>query len=655
MTDPPYDVRSLLGPEGPIARRLEDFEERPQQLALSLAVERALAERHHLVAEAGTGTGKSFAYLLPAAMHADSHQGEGPVVISTRTIALQEQLEQKDLPFLHAVLPFEWSSVTAIGRNNYLCLRRMQQAEREQQGLFDDPERHAQMRKIVDWSLNAGDGTRQELDFPPRPEVWEEVQAEHGNCLQRACKHYDSCYWQRARRRMQTAQVLVVNHALYFADLALRIAGASYLPAHRVVIFDEAHHLERTATDSLGLRLGRSTVGWHLRRVHKRRGDRTLLARHGTGAAKLLWEEAHQLNDAFFDALDRRLQNAGGDSAALREQAIDENLSPILRALSGELSSAAMRTEQVDEQMELQARASGLDGLCQMLKALCVPNPDAETPLVRWLEPSRRGAQLCAAPLDVSAALRQHLFDGGATTILTSATLATGDDDEFSWMRKQLGLDRAETLRVGSPFDYDRAVEFVVEEAMPDPSRESHSYRREVAERCERHVLDNGGRALILCTSWDFVRFLAQQLRPACSEQGVELLVQGEQPLSRLLERKRDEETSVLIGTDSLWEGIDVRGDALTLLVVTRLPFASPGHPLTQARMDLMKQRGQEPFAEHSLPEAILKFRQGFGRLIRGQRDRGKVVVMDPRIRTKGYGRKFVDALPFSDDYQPNS
>ena len=653
MTDLPLDVRALLGPEGPIARRLEDFEVRPQQLELSLAVERALQEGRHLVAEAGTGTGKSFAYLLPAAMHADTHQGEGPVVISTRTIALQEQLEQKDLPFLHAVLPFEWSSVTAIGRNNYLCLRRMHQAEREQQGLFEDPERHAQMRKIVDWSLNASDGTRQELDFPPRPEVWEEVQAEHGNCLQRACKHYDQCYWQRARRRMQTAQVLVVNHALYFADLALRIAGASYLPAHRVVIFDEAHHLERTATESLGLRVGRTTVGWHLRRIHKRRGDRTLLARYGSGAAKLLWEEANQLNDVFFDGLDARLLSArsSGDSAALHQDAIEEGLSPILRALSGELAAAAMRTEKVDAQMELQARASGLDGLCQMLKALCVPNPDAETPLVRWLEPSRRGATMCAAPLDVSAALRQHLFEGGATTILTSATLATGDDDEFSWMRKQIGLDHAETLRVGSPFDYDRAVDFVIEEAMPDPSREGQSYRREVAERCERHVLDNGGRALILCTSWDFVRYLAQQLRPACSAEGIELLVQGEQPLTRLLERKRDEETSVLIGTDSLWEGIDVRGEALTLLVVTRLPFASPGHPLTQARMDLMKQRGQEPFAEHSLPEAILKFRQGFGRLIRGQRDRGKVVLMDPRARTKGYGRRFVDSLPFSDDY----
>ena len=203
---------------------------------------KALRERRHLIAEAGTGTGKSFAYLLPAALYADSHQGEGPVVISTRTIALQEQLEHKDLPFLHAVLPFEWSSVTAIGRNNYLCLRRMHQAEREQ-NLFEDPERHAHLRRIVDWSMSTKEGTRQELDFPPRPEVWEAVQAEHGNCLQRACKHFNQCHWQRARRRMQTAQVLVVNHALYFADLALRIAGASYLPAHRAVIFDEAHHL----------------------------------------------------------------------------------------------------------------------------------------------------------------------------------------------------------------------------------------------------------------------------------------------------------------------------------------------------------------------------------------------------------------------------
>jgi ATP-dependent DNA helicase DinG len=648
-------VNGLLGPEGPVARRLPDFEVRPQQLELARAVEQALATRRHLIAEAGTGTGKSFAYLLPAAVHADRHQGEGPVVVSTRTIALQEQLERKDLPFLHAVLPFEWSSVTAIGRNNYLCLRRMHLAEREQH-LFEHPERGAQLRKIVDWSLTTKEGTKQDLAFPPLPEVWEEVQAEHGNCLQRACKHYDHCHWQRARRRMQSAQVLVVNHALYFADLALRIAGASYLPPHRVVIFDEAHHLERTATESLGLRVGRSTIGWHLRRLYGRRSDRSLLARHGTAVAKLLWEQAHEHNEAFFAELQQRLAaSGGGEGLALHNEPIDEPLTPVLRALSTELATAAVRATEVDAQMELQARANGLDGLCAMLRALCVPNPEAPTPLVRWLEPSRHGAQLCGAPLDVSQALRQHLFTNGPTAVLTSATLGVPDDPSFRWLRRQLGLDDTDTLRVGSPFDYDRAVTMVIPESLPDPGADTGAFRDEVAEQCLQHVRANGGRALLLCTSWQFVKALAQALRAPLADAGIELLVQGEAPLAKLLEQKRREPTSVLLGTDSLWEGIDVRGDALTLVIITRLPFASPGHPLTQARMQALRDRGRDPFADHSLPEAILKFRQGFGRLIRGSSDRGKVVVLDPRVRTRPYGRRFLQALPFSEGFDPTA
>ncbi len=652
MTDA-LTVNGLLAPDGPVARRLPDFEPRPQQMQMAHAVEQALSSKRHLIAEAGTGTGKSFAYLLPAAVYADRHVGEGPVIISTRTIALQEQLEHKDLPFLHAVLPFEWSSVTAIGRNNYLCLRRMHLAEREQH-LFEDPERHSQLRKIVDWSMTTKDGTKQDLAFPPMPEVWEEVQAEHGNCLQRACKHYNQCHWQRARRRMQTAQVLVVNHALYFADLALRIAGASYLPAHRVVIFDEAHHLERVATESLGLRIGRSTVGWHLRRLHGRRSDKSLLSQHGSPVARVLWEEAHQHNEAFFaDINDRLLASGKSDGHALHDEPVDEPLTPVLRALSTELASAAVRVTEIDAQMELQSRANGLDALCATLRALCVPNPAAETPLVRWIEPSRHGAQLCGAPLDVSQALRQHLFTKGPTTILTSATLGTGDDANFGWLRRQLGLDEADTLRVGSPFDYDRAVQMVLPEALPDPSSDSAAFRAEVVQQCLRHVVENGGRALILCTSWDFVRSVAAGLRPSLAAAGIELLVQGEAPMVRLLEQKRTVPTSVLIGTDSLWEGIDLRGDALTLLVITRLPFQSPGHPLTQARMAMMKAQGRDPFADHSLPEAILKFRQGFGRLIRGSQDRGKVVVLDPRVRTKGYGRRFLSALPFSAGFDP--
>jgi len=243
-------VREFLGEGGAIARRLPDYEERPEQIQLAEAVEQAIAGRRHLVAEAGTGIGKSFAYLLPAVLHADAHQETGPVVISTRTIALQQQLEQKDLPFLHAVLPFEWSSVTAIGRNHYVCLRRMHHAHADNP-LFEDRDVAAELRRVVEWSAHTREGTRFDLREPVRDEVWEEVQAEHGNCLNKACAHYESCHWQRARRRMQTAQVLVVNHALYCADLALRRAGTSYLPDHQVVIFDEAHHLERTATEAM--------------------------------------------------------------------------------------------------------------------------------------------------------------------------------------------------------------------------------------------------------------------------------------------------------------------------------------------------------------------------------------------------------------------
>jgi ATP-dependent DNA helicase DinG len=270
---------------------------------------------------------------------------------------------------------------------------------------------------------------------------------------------------------------------------------------------------------------------------------------------------------------------------------------------------------------------------------------------VRWVERGKGGAVLCGAPLVVAGALREHLWQGGITAVLASATLGPVDDPEFRWLRAHLGLDeRVDTLRLGSPFDYRRAVEVVFAEAMPDPGTDPGAFRRDACERTLQHVLDNGGRALVLCTSWDLVHAMAMRLRDPLAWQGIELLVQGEAPLAQLLQRKREEPTSVLVGTDSFWEGIDIRGDALTLVVVTRLPFHSPGHPLTKARLQAIERRGGDPFLEHSLPEAILKFRQGFGRLIRSQEDHGKVVILDPRTRTRSYGRRFLASLPLDDD-----
>jgi ATP-dependent DNA helicase DinG len=638
----------LLGEGGAVARRLHGYERRPQQLQLAAAAERAIAAGRHLIAEAGTGVGKSFAYLLPAVLHAAENPEQGPVVVSTRTIALQEQLEHKDLPFLAAVLPIEFSVVSAVGRNHYVCLRRMHLAEREQH-LFEDPERREQLQRIVGWSVSTREGLRMDLPFPVLPEVWEEVQAEHGNCLHRACTHYEVCHYQRSRRRMQTAQVLIVNHALYMADLALRMAGASYLPEHRVVVFDEAHHLERVATESLGLRLSESAVGWHLRRLHPKRAQRSLLRDHCGEAALLRCEEVRKAGAAFFEGLAERMQEgADGDGLALDDAVLDDPLSGPLQELAQEVTAASLRAQELDVRMELQARAQGLDGLAGTVAALCRPGALSESGgLVRWIERDKQGAVLRGAPLSVRSALGKHLFGSGRTAVLTSATLGPVDDAGFTWFRDQLGIERGfDVLRLGSPFDYRAQVQLIVEEAMPDPGREPDAFAREAIRRCIGRVLENGGAALCLCTSWAFVHRLADAMREPLAEAGIELLVQGQAPLVRLLQRKLEAPTSVLVGTDSLWEGIDLPGEACTLVVLTRLPFPSPGHPLTRARLRAIEAEGGDGFAAHTLPEAIVRFRQGFGRLIRSGTDRGKVVVLDPRARTRPYGRRFLGSLP---------
>lgn len=634
---------SYFDPDGIVAQRLSGYEQRPEQLALISAIERALAERRHLLAEAGTGIGKSFAYLLPSVLHACAHRGAGPIVVSTRTIALQQQLDQKDLPFLQSVLPQEWTSATAVGRNNYLCLRRMNLAQ-QTGGLFANPQRDEQLRYVVDWSLSTSEGTRMDLRRPVDNEVWDEVRAEQGNCLHRACPHYEPCQYQRSRRRMDGVQILIVNHSLYMADVALRMAGASYLPAHEVVIFDEAHHLERVATENLGLRATESSVQWHLRRLNPRNAKRSLLLEYGSQRAGHLWHEAAAETSGFFSKLEARLTDSGGDTRALESEQLDSSPASLLGQLGEELMANAAGVTETDRRMELESKANRLLGLQAALEQLC-SKPDDNT--VRWIERTRHGPALRSAPLDVGEALRTHVFNDDRTAVLLSATLGAGNDQKFGWLRQRLGIDdEADTLQLGSPFDYRRCVKFTVEEALPDPGADAEGFLGEAKSRILEHLLDNGGRALVLCTSWASVRALADYLRPTLTTEGMRLLVQGDDALARLLAEKIRDETSVLIGTDSLWEGIDVPGEALTLVIVVRFPFARPDHPLTRARMRAVERAGGNAFADFSLPEAVMKFRQGFGRLVRSGSDRGKVVVLDPRARTRPYGRMFLDALP---------
>ncbi len=660
-------VDKLLGPKGVIAERLGDYEERPQQLDLAHAVAQALAGGTHLLAEAGTGVGKSFAYLLPAIQHAIHHRDEGPVVVSTRTIALQQQLEQKDLPFLQSVLrsalDLDFSAVAAVGRNHYLCLRRLHLARQESSLLFADPHRQSQLTRVVGWSLSTSSGTRMALPEPVANEVWEEVRAEHQNCLHRACPYYEPCHYQRARRSMAGANILVVNHALYMADVALRMAGAAYLPPHRVVIFDEAHHLERVATEGLGLCITGSMLRWHLSRLHPRHRARSLLTRYGTPRAASLVRQLFAAGDGFFADLSRRLEESNqrdqvtqGLGTTVLEGG--EDLAALLTDLAAELAHCADAVEAIDLRTELHARARGFSNMQVAVRSLCHP---LEPNMVRWLEATPRGPALRSAPLDVSAALAQHVFDSSHTCILTSATLGSraavddalddgeeGEDEEedFRWFRQRLGIAHAKALRLGSPFRYREQVRVILEEALPDPGRDPDQYLAEARHRVLHHLVENDGRALVLCTSWRFVEALSEFLRPNLAHHGIHLLVQGEAPLPRLLHQKQQEPRTVLVGTDSLWEGIDIKGDSLTLVILTRFPFAQPDHPLTRARLARIEARGGSPFWEHTLPEALVKFRQGFGRLVRSKSDTGKVVVLDPRVRTRRYGEEFLRALP---------
>jgi ATP-dependent DNA helicase DinG len=635
-------VQDLLGQGGVVARRLDGYEERPQQMELARGIEAALAAGEHLVAEAGTGVGKSFAYLVPAVLHALRHRGAGPVVVATRTIALQQQLERKDVPFLQAVLPHEFSAVTALGRSNYVCLRRLDLAGREQRSLFQAAELEDDLQLVRDWSLTTRDGIRLDLPRPVRQEVWEEVQAERGNCLHKACPHFEPCHYQRGRRRMGSTQILIVNHALYMADLALRMAGARYLPPHRVVIFDEAHHLERIATEHLGLKVSPTSLRWHLRRLHARNADHSLLRRYGTDRARFLVQQVEGASEQFFGACEARLGTAA--MLPIEQEAIEDVMAEPLLALGNELSGCAAAIQDVSMRTELLARAQGFTAMRAAFAALC---RGGDASMVRWLERGRFGAELHSAPLEVAPVLREHLFSQLGSAVLVSATLGPGDDREFTWLRRRLGLDAARTLRLGSPFDYRRQVELVVESDLPDPVRDSAGFNQASCARTVDYVIDNGGRALVLCTSWSFVKQVATALRRALAGTDIELLVQGEMATAQLLHLKATKPTSVLVGTDSLWEGIDIRGDALTLVIVTRLPFAQPDHPLVKARHRSIAARGGDAFAEDSLPEAILKFRQGFGRLVRSATDTGRVVVLDPRATTRGYGRRFLGALPF--------
>jgi ATP-dependent DNA helicase DinG len=642
MSELVYTVEDIFSETGTLSA-LQQFEYRPQQRTMASAVASTLEARRHLIIEAPTGVGKSLAYLVPAILYARKEKRKA--IISTHTKNLQEQLFRKDITIAKGILGAnEVHACILKGRRNYLCTTRLQRAMSSTGSLFNDSEQD-QLLRIFEWSKETADGDIENLGFTPSANVWDMVCSEKGICSSVACGFM--CFFQRTKERVRSANVVIMNHALFFTLLAMQESDEQFIFPNDFVIFDEAHTLESVAALGIGKNISRYQVLSAIHKLYNPSVKKGLLAKQKK-AVRALCEETEDAAIEFFETIRRVILSKDATAKEFRIRqpyVVDDTVTGQLRRLEKEAEKIQSTLKQEAEQNEVEGVKRALWEAQVLIEEFL---EQTESDFTYWIDMgSGRGGNitLCASPTNIADVLGPKLFRVGTSVIMTSATLAV--NNSLDYFQRRIGGVGIDGLILDSPFDHHRQMQVNIARDIPEP--DAPGFASELPHWIIESVDRSKGKALVLFTSTVLMRSVAQQLAPAFEERGIKLLIQGfEQQRHELLQEFKRDIHSVLFGLDSFWQGVDVPGEALEHVIITRLPFAVPNHPLIESKLQLITKRGGNSFFEFTLPEAVLKFRQGVGRLLRSKSDIGLVTILDSRIIKKRYGQVFLASIPRS-------